>query len=57
MFVLQYIISGKELGVFIYLITSSDRSDFAWYYYRHLADEKIGSKRVSYSNTVSDRKR
>ena len=57
MFVLEYIISGKELGVFVYLITSSDRSDFAWYYYRHLADEKIGSKSISYSNTVSDRKR
>ena len=56
MFVLEYIISGKELGVFIYLITSSDRSDFAWYY-RHLADEKISSKRISYSNTVGERKR
>lgn len=54
---LEYIISGKELDVFIYLITSSDRSDFAWYYHRHLADEKIGSKRISYSNTVGERKR
>lgn len=57
MFVLEYIISGKELGVFIYLITSSDHSDSAWYYHRHLANEKVGSKRISYSNTVSERKR
>lgn len=53
-FVLECVISGKGLRVSIYLIRSSGHDGFAWYHC-HLADEKTGSKRLSYCNPSSKR--